>query len=144
MDSPLGVLGLGRCSTLAPEGKQTAMNANPEVMDLDARRKADRSIAEDRRAARRDYVRHSEEAAKEDLAYRKTKAIKLVEYRAAGEAAGVAQIRAEADAAEHKYKRELAASLAKAALLKVDETEREATTVRDLHKTSERIDGLSA
>jgi hypothetical protein len=117
---------------------------NPEVMDLDARRKADRSIAEDRRAARRDYVRHSEEAAKEDLAYRKTKAIKLVEYRAAGEPAGVAQIRAEADAAEHKYKRELAASLAKASLLKVDETEREATTVRDIHATSQKIDGLSA
>jgi hypothetical protein len=120
------------------------MSANPEVMDLDARRKADRSIAEDRRAARRDYVRHSEEAAKEDLAYRKTKAIKLVEYRAAGEPAGVAQIRAEADAAEHKYKRELATSLAKASLLKVDETEREATTVRDIHATSQKIDGLSA
>lgn len=117
--------------------------SNPEVMDLDARRKADRSIAEGRRAARRDYVKHSEVAAKEDLAYRKTKAIKLVEYRAGGEPAGVAQIRAEADAAEHRMKRDIAASLAKASLLKVDEAEREATVVRDLHRTSERLDGLT-
>jgi hypothetical protein len=120
------------------------MNGIPAVMDLDARRKADRSIAEDRRAARRDYVRHSEEAAKEDLAYRKTKAIKLVEYRAAGEPAGVAQIRAEADAAGYRFKRDIAESLAKASLLKIDETEREATSVRDIHATSQKIDGLSA
>lgn len=119
------------------------MSGNPTVMDLEQRRRADRSIAEDRRAARRDYVKHSEEAAKEDLAYRKTKAIKLVEYRAGGEPAGVAQIRAEADAAEHRMKRDIAASLAKASLLKVDEAEREATVVRDLHRTSERIDGLT-
>jgi hypothetical protein len=112
-------------------------------MDLDGRRKADRSIAEDRSAARRDYVRYSEKAAEEDRSYRRTKATKLVEYRAAGESAGVALVRAEADASEYKYKRELAASLAKAALLKVDETEREATTVRDIHRTSERIDGLA-
>lgn len=120
------------------------MTGNPTVMDLEQRRRADRSIAEDRRAARRDYVEHAEVAAKEDLAYRKTKAIKLVEYRAAGEPAGVAQIRAEADAAEHRMKRDIAASLAKASLLKVDETEREATTVRDIHATSQKIDGLSA
>lgn len=119
------------------------MSPNPEVMDLDARRKADRSIAEDRRAARRDYVRHSEEAAKEDLLYRKTKAVKLLEHRVR-EPAGVALVLAEADAADHRYKRDIAESLAKASLLKVDETEREATSVRDIHKTSERIDGLSA
>lgn len=119
------------------------MSAVPTVMDLSARREADHSIAKERRAARRSYVEHSEVAAKEDLAYRKIKAIKLVEYRAAGEPAGVAQIRAEADAAEYRMKRDIAASLAKASLLKVDEAEREATVVRDIHRTSERIDGLA-
>src|SRR5215510_4016144 len=119
-------------------------SANPVAMDLEERRLNERKIAQSRRDARRDFVRHSEEAAKEDLAYRKTKAVKLVEYRAAGEPAGVAQIRAEADAAEHKFKRALAEASAKAALLKIDETERDSVVVRDLHRSSERVDGLSA
>lgn len=118
-------------------------NGNVMTMDLSERRQAERKIAEARRKGRDDYVAYSEQAAKEDLEYRKTKAIKLVEYRAAGEPAGVAQIRAEADAAEHKYKREIAESLAKAALLKIEETERDSVVVRDLHRSSERVDGLT-
>lgn len=118
--------------------------SNPVVMDLEERRVSERKIAERRAEARRDFIRYCEESAKEDLEYRKTKAIKLVEYRAAGEPAGVSEIRAEADAAEHKYKREIAGSLAKAALLKIEETERNSVTTRDLHATSQKIDGLSA
>lgn len=119
------------------------MSGNPVAMDLGERREAERNIAKARREARNSYVAYSEQAAKEDLEYRKTKAIRLVEYRAAGEPAGVAQIRAEADAAEHKYKREIAESLAKAALLKIEEAERDSVTTRDLHASSERVDGLS-
>lgn len=115
----------------------------PTTMDLEQRRRADRSIAEDRRAARRDYVRYAEESAKADLEYRKVKATRYVELRATQETSEGARIRAEADAAEAKCRREIASSLAKAALLRVDEAEREATVVRDLHKTSERIDGLA-
>jgi hypothetical protein len=112
-------------------------------MDLQERWQVERRIAEARKAARRDYVRYSEESAVADLEYRKTKAIKLVEYRSEGEPAGVAEVRAEADAAGHKHKRDIAASMAKAALLRVDESERESVVVRDLHATSERIDGLT-
>jgi len=118
-------------------------NGAHTTMDLGERREAERNIAKARREARNSYVAYSEQAAKEDLEYRKTKALRLVEYRAAGEPAGVAQIRAEADAAEHKYKREIAESLAKAALLKIEETERDSVVVRDLHKSSERVDGLT-
>lgn len=119
-----------------------SQNGIHETMDLGERREAERKIAQSRRDARRDYVAQSEIAANEDLSYRKTKAIKLVEYRV-NEPAGVALVLAEADAAEHKHRRKIAESLAKAALLKVDETERDSVTTRDLHATSQKIDGLA-
>lgn len=113
-------------------------------MDLAERRTAERSIAEARRDARRDYVRYSEESAKADHAYRLTKARSYVQYRGQGETGEGSRIRAEADAAEDRMRRDISASLAKAALLRVDEAERESVVVRDLHRTSERIDGLAA
>ena len=114
------------------------------TMDLAERRAADRQIAEQRRDARRDYVRYSEQAADADLEYRKTKARRFVELRAEAEPVEAAKIQAEADAADAKRTRDIAASMAKAALLRVEETERDSVSVRDLHKTSERIDGLAA
>jgi hypothetical protein len=120
-----------------------SQNGVPSTMDLTERREAERKIAQARRDARRDYVAQSEIAANEDLAYRKTKAIKLVEYRVK-EPAGIALVLAEADAAEHKHRRKIAESLAKAALLKIEETERDSVTTRDIHATSQKIDGLSA
>lgn len=114
------------------------------TMDLAERRSAERTIAEARKAARRDFVRYSEEAAKADLEYDKVRARRLVELRSESEPAGVAELRARADAAEHKHRRDIATSLAKAALLRVDEAERESVVVRDLHQSSERVDGLAA
>lgn len=114
------------------------------AMDLAERREADRRISQARREARRDYERYAEQAADADLDYRKTKARRMVELRAEGEPSGVAEVRAEAEAGEHRHRRDIAASLAKAALLRVDEAERDATVVRDLHRSSERVEGLAA
>src|SRR5690348_394617 len=85
------------------------------TMDLAERRQAERQIAEERKAARRDYVRYSEAAAKEDLADRKRKATRFVELRGEGETAEGSKIRAEADAGEHKYRCKIADSMARSA-----------------------------
>jgi hypothetical protein len=114
-----------------------------KTMDLAERRTAERSIAEDRKEARRDYVRYSEEAAKEDLAYRKAKATRYVELRAEGETAEGSKIRAEAEAGEHKYRCKIAESMAKSALLRIEEAERASVVVRDLHSSSQKVDGLA-
>ena len=115
-----------------------------QTMDLAERRAADRELSEQRREARRDYVRYSEESSNADREYRKTKARRFVELRSEGEAVESAKIQAEAEASDAKHKRDIAASMAKAALLRVEEAERDSVTVRDLHASSERVDGLAA
>ena len=114
------------------------------AMDLAERRTADRKINEARRDSRRDYLRYVEEAAEADLQYRKGRAKKLVELRAEGEPAGVAEICAEAEVAEFKMRAKLGDGMAKEALLRIDEAERHATSVRDIHSSSERAEGLAA
>lgn len=114
------------------------------TMDLAERREADRKISEARKTARRDYVRYAEQAADADRDYRVQKAKHFTTLRSEGESVGAAELQAEAVASDHKHRRDIAASLAKAALLRVDEAERDATVVRDLHRSSERIDGLAA
>ena len=113
-------------------------------MDLAERRAADRALSEQRRKARHEYVEQSQLAADHDADYRKVKAARFIELRAAGEPVESAKIQAEAEASESKLARDIAASLAKAALLKIEETERDGVTVRDIHRSSERVDGLTA
>lgn len=119
-------------------------NGDRQTMDLAERRAADRALSEQRRDARRDYVRYAEQAADAEQEYRKTKARRFVELRAEGEAQESAKIQAEADAAEARHKRDIAAAMAKAALLRIEEAERDSVTVRDIHASSERVDGLAA
>lgn len=113
-------------------------------MNLQERRTADRALAEDRRAARRDYIRHAEEAAKADAEYRKTKAKSFLAHRHDGESVEAAKIQADAESADPRMRRDIAHSLARAALLRVEETERDAVSVRDISSMSERIDGAAA
>jgi hypothetical protein len=115
-----------------------------QTMDLAERRAADRALSEQRREARRDYLRYAEQSAEADREYRKAKARKFVELRAEGEPVESAKIQAEAVASDAKHRRDIAASLAKAALLRVEEAERDSVTVRDIHSSSERVDGLAA
>ena len=112
-------------------------------MDLAERRLADRTLAERRREARRDYVRYCQTEADADLAFERTRARVFAEAKDAGKSDRAAELECRAAAAEAKHKRDIAHSLARAALLRIDETEREAVTVRDLHATSERIDGVA-
>lgn len=114
------------------------------TMDLAERRQADRTLAQRRQEARRDYVRYSEQEADADREYAVTLAKTFAKHRSDGEPVGAAEIAARAAAADHKHRRDIAHSLARAALLRIDETEREAVTVRDIHSSSERVDGLAA
>lgn len=124
------------------------MSEQPQLdrvtMDLADRRKADRANAEHRRKARADYEQHTHDAAEADLRYRTKKATTYIELRAKGETSEGARIRAEAESAPDKRDRDIAAGRAKAALLRIDEAESERVSIRDIHKTSERIDGLAA
>lgn len=113
------------------------------TMDLAERRVADRTLAERRQTARRDYVRYAEEEAAADREYTKTLARVFLEHRDKGEPVGASELLAKAEAAEAKQRRDIAHSLARAALLRIDETEREAVTVRDIHSSSERVDGVT-
>ena len=113
-------------------------------MDLQARRVADRKLAERRQEARRDYVRYAEQAADADREYRRVKATTYMEQRSQGNTSVGAELEANAVAADARHRRDIADSLAKAALLRIEEASREAVSVRDIHSTSERIDGLAA
>lgn len=114
------------------------------TMGLDERRRADRTLAERRQDARRDYVRYAQEAADADLDYRRTKARVYMEQRSEGNTSIGAELQANAVAGDARHRRDIAESLAKASLLRIQEVERESVTVRDIHSTSERIDGLAA
>lgn len=114
------------------------------TMDLQARRMAERKLSEIRRDARTDFIRYKEQAADADREYRKTKARVFAEQRAMGNTANGAEIEANAQAADAKHKRDIAESLAKAALLRFEGSERDSVSIRDIHSTSERIDGLAA
>jgi hypothetical protein len=120
------------------------MAEHHQTVDLDWRRVADRKLAEKRIAARKAYVEQSELAAAADRRYRQEKGKTYTLKRSEGETGEGAKILAEAAASDHLYARNLAASLAKAALLAIEEAEREAVTVRDIHSASERVDGLVA
>jgi hypothetical protein len=113
-------------------------------MDLAERRAADRTLAQRRQEARRDYVRYAEQAADADREYETTRAKVFAQQKSEGATDKAAELACRAAAAEAKHRRDIANSLARSALLRVDETEREAVTVRDLHSSSERVDGLAA
>lgn len=118
---------------------------NPEpTMNLQGRRDADRVLARRRQEARRDYERYAEQEAEADRLYEKTRATVFVQAKAEGDSDRTAELKCRDAAADHKYRRDLAHSLAKSALLRVAEAERESVTVRDIHSTSERIDGVVA
>ena len=140
---------LGGVQVLDDQGTRTrpqnaAEGVPSPTMNLDERRAADRNLARMRRDARADYVEQSETAARADAEYRKAKSLAYLAARDEGLPASGCEVVSNAAGAEAKQRRDIAASLAKAALLRIQEAEREAVTVRDIHSTSERIDGLAA
>lgn len=120
------------------------MTEDRRTMDLAERRAADRTLAERRQEARRDYVRYSEQEADADRDYEKTRARVFAEAKSDGLSDRTAELKCREAAADHKHRRDIAHSLARAALLRIAESERESVTVRDLHASSERVEGLAA
>jgi hypothetical protein len=114
------------------------------TMDLNDRRRADHQLAKDSDDARGEYVRQAEIEAIADGEYRRIKAQTYVQCRDQSMTSAGAEIVAAAAASEIKQKRDIAESLKRAALLKIAECDRRRVTVRDIHSTSERIDGLAA
>lgn len=115
-----------------------------KTMDLAERRAADRELATQRADARRDYERYSAEEADADRDYERTRARVFAEEKSKGASDRAAELACRDAAADAKHKRDLAHSLARSALLRINEVERKSVTVRDIHATSERIDGLAA
>ena len=115
------------------------------TLGLDELRRGSRAITERRREARRDYERYAEAAAEAEREYRKTLAKRLAVHRVENNL-GVteAEIMAQGDAADARYRRDIAQSLAKSSLLRIEELERDAATLRSIGEWSQRIEGVAA
>jgi len=114
------------------------------TMDLNQRRRADHKLSLQSQEARNEYVQQAEREAEADAEYRRVKAQTYLKARDEAMPSNGAEIVANAAAAEAKQRRDIAHSLARASLLKIAECDRQRVTVRDIHSTSERIDGLAA
>lgn len=121
-----------------------AVGTPAPTLGLDELRRGARALTEKRREARRDYVRYCEQEADADRDYRRTMARSFTRLRSGGEPVGAAEIIARADAADAKHRRDIAASLAKASLLKIEELERDSATLRSISTWSMKIDGVEA
>jgi hypothetical protein len=114
------------------------------TMDLNDRRRADHQLAKDSDEARAEYVRQAEIEAIADAEYARIRSATYLECRDQGMPVTGADLVAKAAGSEIKQRRDIAESLKRAALLKIAECDRRRVTVRDIHSTSERIDGLAA
>jgi len=114
------------------------------TMNLQGRRDADRKLSELRREARKDFERHARAQADAERDYRKAMAASFAIAKSEGLSDKRAETEAKGQTADLRHKRDLAHALARSALLRIQELERDAVSVRDLHATSERIDGLTA
>lgn len=120
------------------------MSGPTPTLGLDELRRGARALHETRRQARTDYVRYCEQEADADREYRRTMAQSIVAQRAEGEPASVAEAVARGIAADAKHRRDIAASLAKACLLRIEECERDSATLRSIGEWSQRLDHITA
>lgn len=120
------------------------VNGQTPTMDLAERRRADHELSKQRREARRDYLRYCEDKADADRDYEKARATAFAEAKSQGLSDMAANYKAKQAGADFKHRRDIADSLARSCLQRIDETERDAVTVRDIHNSSERVDGLAA
>jgi len=128
----------GPAQGLTPEEQE---RRDRMTLDLAERRRLSRQNAMNRRQARIDFEKHVTAEAKAEREYKERKAIRYVEHRNNGDSSEGARIKAEGDVAELKQQRDLSKGMAKAALLRVDESEAERVVIRDLGDLSEAIDG---
>lgn len=114
------------------------------TLSLDEFRVKSNQIQQKRSEARRDYERYTEEEAEADRLYRQTLATAFAKAKASDQTAAQAEIQAHADASEAKLKRDLAKSLAKSALLRIEGLEADRATLRTVAEWSQRIEGVTA
>lgn len=103
-----------------------------------------RKLAEKRRDGRRDFERYAEQAANAEQAYHKTKAIEFAKARSSGQGVKEAEILANGRSADERHRRDIAQSLAKSALLRIDELEADRAMLRQLGDWSQRMEGVVA
>jgi hypothetical protein len=114
-------------------------------LDFQEIRTAAHQLGQKRREARRDYERYADHAAEGERKYRKTLAIAFVEARAKeGVTAVQAELEAASRAADARYERDIAQSMAKSALLRIEELEADRAMLRQLGDWSQRMEGVAA
>jgi hypothetical protein len=110
-------------------------------LDLDDYRGRARRIYEHRVKAREERERHALEEADAENEFQRTRAAALLRHREEGVAWGAAEKLAEADAAEHKRRRDRARALKRSAELRIEELERNATSLNREAQMSGGIEG---
>jgi hypothetical protein len=109
-------------------------------LSFDQIRSAAHDLAGERRKARKDYETHARLASEAEREYRKQLAIAFTSHRSKEKGVGESEILANADAAEQKHTRDLEQAQAKAALLRIDELERDGAFLRHLGSWSQELE----
>lgn len=115
------------------------------TMTLDEFRAQSRAIQKARAGARERYEDYAREAAQAESEYRKRLAQAFAEAkRMDGVTAAQAELEAHAAASDLRLKRDLAQSLAKSALLRVEALEADRATLRSVAEWSQKVDATGA
>ena len=124
---------------------QVAPREKPQpTLGLNELRQKAHALSQRRSDAIRDYERYAEQEADADRDFRITLAKRFTQARSDSEPAGASEIIARAAAAEAKHKCAIASSLAKSSLLRIEECERDAATLRSVADWSRSLDGGTA
>jgi hypothetical protein len=111
------------------------------LLDLAGVRQAAHALGQKRRDARRDYERYCEKAADAERDYRKRLAIAWASMRSEGLLSmGAIEVQANSDAADQKHTRDIAQSLAKSALLRIEELEADRAMLRQIGEWSKELE----
>src|SRR5262245_7587554 len=119
------------------------MNQPQPHYDITEIRAKAHELGKKRREARAAYERFSREAADADRDYRKRKAVAFTRARAAGASVAEAELDCDAAAADDKHRRDIAQSLAKAQLLRIEELEADRAMLRQLGEWSQRMEHVA-
>lgn len=120
------------------------MNSPQPVLSLDEFRVKANQMQKARSEARRDFERYAEQEAQADKAYRLSLATAFAQAKAKDMTAAQAEMEAHAMASDKKLERDLAKSMAKSALLRIEQLEADRATLRSVAEWSQRIEGVAA
>jgi len=114
------------------------------TLTLDEFRAKANAMQQARSDARRDYERYAEQEADADRTYRQTLAQAFATARAGDMTAAQSDVEAHSKASDAKHTRDLAKSMAKSALLRIEALEADRATLRSIAEWSQRIDSTGA